>query len=220
MRSPVLLLMLVAVTGCPKAASPPVPDAGQRSPFWTWFAENEARLASTVKANPTGVMDEIQQHLSAQEPKLVVELSVMPEPGRPHGLVISANGNAALFPNVKRLVESAPTLGSFEVIMLRPRHDPELDLTIDGRKVAPGDFLFRETGRSAGKLDLELAIKGLTPQNREVMLRAAFMLLDAVLGEYDAETKVGNIEFTPAPDPPTGAHRPLDELAKIVDAVK
>ena len=220
MRSPVLLLVLVALTGCPKTAAPPAPDAGRAATFWPWFAQNEPRLASTVKANPAAVMDEIQRHLWEQEPKLLVELSVMPEPGRPHGLVISAGGDAALFPAVQRLVASAPTLGSFELIAFRPRHDPELDLTVDGRKVSPGDFLFRETGRHGGKVDVELAIEGLTPANHDVLVRAAFMLIDAVLGEYDAELRVGNIEFTPAPDPPTGAHRPLDELAKTVDAMK
>lgn len=219
MRSHVLLLLL-ALTACPKPAPPPAPDAGPPATFWPWFAANEARLASTVKAEPQKVMDEIQQHLSAQDPNLLVELSVMPEPGRPHGLVISAGGKAQYFANVKRLVESAPTLGRFEVISFRPRREPELELTVDGRKVTPNDFLFRETGRRGGKVELEIAIRGLTPQNHDALVRAAFSLLDAVVGEYDAETKIGDLDFTPAPDPPTGQHRPLDELAKALDALK
>lgn len=211
---PRVALLLTLLAACTKGAAS---DAGA-PPFWPWFAANEARLASALSADPVNVMDEIQRHLSAQEPGLIAELQVMPEPGRPHGLIISAGGNAALFPKVKALVARAPTLGRFEVITFRPRRDPELELTVDGRAYSAADFSFRETGRRAGKLDLELAIRGLTPENHDALVRAAFVLLDAAVGEYDAETKLGDIDFTPAAEP--SAHRPLPELAALVDELK
>ena len=214
------VLLFVVLSACPKPAAPPVDAGAPRLAFWSWFAAEEPRLASALAADPEKVMDEIQQHLSAQEPGLIVELQVMPKPGRPHGLVISAGGDLKLFPKVKQLVSGAPTLGKFEVITFRPRHDPELELSIGGKKVGPSDFTFRETGRQAGKLDLEIAIEGLTPENHDELVRAAFLLLDATVGEYDAETKIGNIDFAPATDAGLAPHRPLAELAPLVDERK
>jgi hypothetical protein len=46
-----------------------------------------------------------------------------------------------------------------------------------------------------------------------------FLQLDSVLGEYDVETKLGEIDIEPGASLPKDV-RPLDDLPGVVDALK
>jgi len=178
--------------------------------FWEWFQKNEARLADTPPEKLVGTMEEIQTELDKHEDDLTVELMLDKTPA----LIISADGNAAMFGAVKRVVAAAPKLKRWRVIAFRPRRPWMEDLEIEGKKFALSDFAFRELGRAAGKLDIELSVKGRTEANQDQVDKAAFLVLDVVLGEYDTETKIGVIDFTSTRKK---SHRPLPELAAIVD---
>ncbi len=178
--------------------------------FWEWFQKNEARLADTPPEKLVGAMEEIQGELDKYEEDLTVELMLDKTPA----LIISADGNASLFGAVKRVVAAAPKLKRWRVIAFRPRRPWMGDLEIEGAKFSVGDFSFREIGQAAGKVDIELAIKGRTNANAEQVDKAAFLVLDIVLGEYDTETKIGVIDFTSVTKK---AHRPITELAAVVD---
>ncbi len=182
-----------------------------RPTFWQWVQKNEARLAEAAAKDPVPVMKELQDRLDAEEEDLVIELALGETPP---SIVISADGNSALFGAVKRVAAAAPKLKSWKVIAFRPRRPFDGTLEIDDAKFKLSDFSFRELGRAVGKIDLEIAVRGRTRLNAEQVDRAAFLVLDTVLGEYDTETKIGVIDFVSAP---TKAHRPLNELAAIVD---
>jgi hypothetical protein len=71
-----------------------------------------------------------------------------------------------------------------------------------------------------GMIALTIYVRGLTPQNEVGVKQAAFLLLDSLLGEYDIETRVGGIEWKPAPDQPAPPLRSIRELPATVDGWK
>lgn len=183
--------------------------------FWEWMVKNEARLADAAAKDPVPVMNEITDQLQKREEDLIVELALG---ATPFGLVISADGNTAQFEAVKRVAAAAPKLKRWKVIAFRPRRpfDGQLEIE-DGVKLSMKDFTFKELGRAAGKIDLEIAVKGRNGANAKEIDNAAYLVLDTVLGEYDVETKIGVIDFI---DAPRKAHRPLSELAGVVDRLE
>lgn len=180
--------------------------------FWEWMAKNEARLADATAKDPVQVMNELTAQLQKHEEDLIVELALG---DTPPGLVISADGNSSQFEAVRRVAAAAPKLKRWKVIAFRPRRplDGQLELE-DGVKLSLKDFTFKELGRAAGKVDVEIAVKGRNGANAKEIDNAAYLVLDTVLGEYDAETKIGVIDFI---DAPKKSHRPLSELAAVVD---
>ncbi|MBL8954542.1 MAG: hypothetical protein JNK82_27430 [Myxococcaceae bacterium] len=180
--------------------------------FWEWFQKNEARLADAAAKNPVAVMGEIQDELEKTEDDLRVELMLDATPS----LVITADGNASLFADARRVAGAAPKLKRWKVVALRPRRAWVADLEVEGRKFGIADFSWRELGRATGKIDLELAIRGRTDANAEQVDKAAFLVLDVVLGEADTENKIGVIDFV---SKATKAHRPMGELPGVVDTL-
>ncbi len=83
--------------------------------------------------------------------------------------------------------------------------------------MSAGDIYFVAVA-DRGKMGLKLYVKGLAPGNRKWIKQACFLLLDHALGEYDAETKVGFVEFKslPAGKVPAGA-KSLSGVASAVD---
>jgi hypothetical protein len=67
-----------------------------------------------------------------------------------------------------------------------------------------------------------LWIKGLTRENDPMLSRGALILLDNALGEYDAVTRILELNRGPLPQKPEnqpGLH-PLRELPEMVDFIK
>lgn len=201
-----MISIAVALVLCGPAKAAPV----EKPTFWDWFQKNEVRLADTPSEKLVATMEEIQTELDKHEEDLTVELMVDKTPV----LIISADGNASLFGAVKRVVAAAPKLKRWRVVAFRPRRPWMSDLEIEGKKFALTDFAFREIGRASGKLDIELAVKGRTEANQDQVDKAAFLVLDVVLGEYDTETKIGVIDFTSVTKK---SHRPLNDLPALVD---
>jgi hypothetical protein len=214
-------LVLLALCSCPaKDKAPAVVDAGP-PPFWPWFAQNEGRLVNAARNPETGtqIMEEISGHLEHAEPGLIAELAIDADPSRPCGVIISADGKRELFDKVRKVAAAAPKLEHWTVTAFRPRRDPSEELEIGGRTFTVKDFYFRELGKKNGKVDVEVAIRGLTPENHNEVVRAMFIELDTIVGELDAETKIGDLEFVPLPEKVPPELKPLTDIAQVVDAL-
>ena len=70
-----------------------------------------------------------------------------------------------------------------------------------------------QKGRSAepakGGVRLTLLIRGLDDESESVLKTGATVLLDHTVGEYDAGTKVAELDAGPLPDPPPAGAFPL-----------
>src|SRR3954464_8390318 len=112
--------------------------------FWDWFVQAEVHLPDAC-ARPRQIPDaerEIREKLKAARPGLVGEVSCDQKTKRPM-LVITADGAQEKFAAVKDMTSAVPKLKRWVVVAFRQRRPaPKLGY----------DLLFREVGRTNGKL--------------------------------------------------------------------
>lgn len=201
------LVSLLFVVGCKKDVAPDVA-------FWSWVRAHAAEL-KTIRTGQEPIVNELSAELKKASPGLVFELGVGTEPFE---FIISADGIRDRFEAVKKLTSTAGEIPGVKVIAFRPRK------AIDGFEMQFGELSLAadavkfEAMWADGTVNLDLYVDGLTDANRPQFEKAGYVLLDAAIGEYDMETKVGGIEFHPAPAPE--GSMPLTALPTIIDAKK
>lgn len=176
--------------------------------FWNWFAGNTKALAR-IKTGNEPITVELTRRLQQVHPDLVWELSTQ---GRE--FIVSADGLRSAFPAVKSLVKAAPRLKGWKIVAFRPRRKAA-QVTFGGVTLGPNEVFFRVTkGR---RLEI-LHPSKVNPGND--VTAVVFLLLDQVLGEYDVETQIGDLEIQPLAGKPTPDLRPLTKLSAVVDGWK
>lgn len=215
--SVVVGLALLLPAACKKDPPPPATDADRDAALWAWTKANLDDLRA-VKTGSEPVTAGLAEQLERVDKRLAFELGVGKDAFE---LIISADGNPAVFPVVKRLVAAAPPLKGVKVIAFRPRKGPGFQLEIAGTKVGFEDVLFTAAPdpKTPSLVAVTLYLKHLDEKNREAFLNAAFILLELALGEYDVATKLGQLELKALPEDAAGL-RPLAELPAVVDGWK
>jgi hypothetical protein len=186
--------------------------------FWDWFVKAEGHLPDAC-AKPKQIPDaekEIREKLRVARPALLAEVTCDARTKRPT-LTISADGAQEQFSAVKDVTSAIPRLKRWAVVAFRQRRTPSATVGPGGRRITALDYAFRETGKTNGKLDVDIYIKGLTPETKEALLVALYSQLDWLLGELDTEGKLGSIELLALPDKAPPGLKPLTELPKVVD---
>jgi hypothetical protein len=213
-RGRALLLALVLVGGCKKQPAANAADVA----FWRWFAAHQGEVAKVQKADEP-VANQLAAELHKVDPRLTFELGV--DPKGPHELIVSAGGVQGAFPTVKRLVGAAPAIAGWKVIAFRPRKSTDFQIDLqDGTHLGGGDLKFRVLpDGEPGLVDVAIYVKGMRGAGEESTRQSVYLLLDAALGEYDVETRLGQIEILPGSSAPADA-RPFAELPAAVDARK
>jgi hypothetical protein len=193
-------------------------DESPESRFWQWFAANSDRL-QRFQEDQEQLFDELGTELNRVHAGLTFEFGPVEE-GRRH-FVVSADGIRDRFPAVERLVAAAPDLPGWNILPFRQRVGTELTIQYGDIELGAEDIWF--TAEPQGdRVNLTLYVRGLPPKfppgRRKMHQGAAFILLDAALGEYDTEMKVGGIDWKPLPkDPAAEGLRPFPELPEAVD---
>ncbi len=152
--------------------------------------------------------DELTQRLQLIDRKLVWE--ILPS-ASPKQLVISADGNLKLFPTVRKVVAAAPKIPGWEVVSLR-QPGPTGVIQYQDAKADPNKILYT-TDERVGKLDIVLYVPGVKGEPGENQVGAIFLLLDALIGEFLVETRIGSLDFYGLEKAPKGA-KPLAKLAQ------
>lgn len=179
--------------------------------FWQWFATNSVRYKA-LGADQRELMAELDRELARVQPGLTWEHNV-----KDGELVISADGNRKLFPAVQKLVAAAPSIPGWRIVAFRQPCHGDLTLSYSNYTVASQDVWFR-TEADGTKVGITLFLPHSNGVDKEVITGAAFLLLDAALGEYDVETKVGFVEWLPRPEEPKGRGLlPYKELPAAVN---
>ncbi len=210
MRALIVSLLLV---GC-KTTPPPPPAPSLEAGFWKWFAAHAAEVGK-IERGDEPIADQLAAELHKVNDKLTFEMGIK---STPKELIISADGLQAAFPAVKKLVAAAPPLDGWKVIAFRPRKAiTELEIGAPGggehRKIKLSDLRFRTLAPPGDKIDVALYLP--SPADKPLQ-SGTFILLDALLGEYDVETRLGEIQMLDGKDAPRDA-RPLSELQALVD---
>lgn len=172
--------------------------------FWEWFQKNEARLFS-APGDSSVWMNELSRELNRVYKGLVWQVSI--ERGGKREFVISADGIVERFSAVESLADAAPPLARWNVVRFRPR-EPDyesgsIQFDLHGERVEVKgeeiECVLRPVRDSKGlsRIEIELYIPGCPNEDSSPHKGAAFILLDAALGEYDMECKVGFVGIYP-----------------------
>lgn len=184
--------------------------------FWAWFAANAESFRAMNPPNDRA-LKQLHGKLAEVKAGLVPEFAL--ENGVATTLVISADGNRALFPDVVAVVRRAPELPGWRIVAFRQPGRLTVAIEMHGQRLGAADLWF-STEQDGAKTGVNLFVRGLTDDNRQLLGGAAFLLLDNALGEYLVETAIGFVDFHPLPEEPGPGLRPFPELVEAIKPVR
>jgi hypothetical protein len=178
--------------------------------FWRVFLRAEETLFAGEEDDP-----ELREVIGRVHPDLEFDIGP-PEAGK-RDIVISAGGVRDAFPAVEALARGAPPLRRWNVVRFRQRRPISGNVTFQGLALSPENVRFEIHARGPGA-GIILFMPGYTQQEHSRYLALALIIIDALLGEYDVEMKLGSIAIEHL-GPDRGARAmTLDHLAGVFDA--
>ena len=204
-------LFLLALTAAAFASSCTSAHATPEEAFWKWFQKNETSLFDFEK-DRDHIFDLLGAEMHKLNPNLTFEFG--PKENGRREFVISADGIREAFPEVEALYAASPPLPRWKFIKFRPRRKPN-DISYGGVvvKAASVSVLVEPNGRTA---DITVFIPGYTEAARKTYVTVAFLFLDEALGEYDVETRVGQVNVDSISKAPAQSYS-LEVLPKALD---
>lgn len=162
--------------------------------FWQWFEESQQAYYNLSEGQLENLFDQLEKKLHKVNKELVFEFSDELIGGK-REFIISADGLEEAFPTVIELVDKAPKLPGFDIIAFRQPSEEEFDVSIDGIILTTEQVYFDYVYNPEAQLvDLKLFIEDFD-QDTMAYDQAVFIMMDSILGEYDAATKVDSIEL-------------------------
>jgi hypothetical protein len=158
--------------------------------FWNWFLENEEEFFD-LEEYPEPVLRKILAQFKKLNTETIFEIGPVKENGK-RDFIISADGHLEHFDTVKKLVEMAPECKRFDFVAFRQRKEDMGEIQIGPHRLGFDDYFFKHEIEE-GKINILLFIRGY--QELDVFKLASMLVLDAIAGEYDVETKIGSIDF-------------------------
>ena len=163
--------------------------------FWDWFSQHQEKIHQNVE-NPEfqeTFFEELLARLRQINEHLGFEFSPIFEDGT-RQMCITANGIKSAFPTVMELIEQSPELENWQFIAFRQRkpYDEFSTLKIDDYELSYDDIYFRYSPDEEG-LDIELNVRNYD----EKMHNGVFLLMDALVGEYNVATYISSVDFVP-----------------------
>ena len=166
--------------------------------FWKWFTSIEEDLFHHVEEDPETYASEIHFQLTSVHPDIVFDIPFELVDGK-REFILSADGDASLFPVIENLYSVAPTYDRWIIHALRPRtnqRDQAIDL--DGLYLEYEDIFYTLEDTEL-PLQLTIYIRGYDQVDNRY-IHGYFLLLDTLLGEYDAVTYTETIAIYPYDD--------------------
>lgn len=179
--------------------------------FWAEWQQAEERLSKLSDAQEfVGAANEL---LHRHCPGVLVELGGQTADG---ALVFSANGVLEHFPQVQALAEAPATQRQVSVFRQRLGMAEQFGIRMGGVGLQTDDILVHcEAWNGMPALEIAFA-KPFTGEKRQTAQHMFLIMLDHVLGEWDAVVKVGAVDFVDE-EPPEAV--PLHRLPEKLDGV-
>ena len=210
MRFPSMLRLSVItafVLSCGRTHATPEQD------FWKWFQNIENSLFDFEK-DQERTFDRLTTEMHKLSPNLTFEFG--PKKDGRREFTISADGIRDAFPEVEKLYSAAPALPRWKILKFRQRNAP-FDISYGGLSVKAASISV-QVKPNGQKVDLTIFLPGYTQVEHKNYAPIVYLFLDQALGEYDVETRVGqiNIESTSEAE---GKTYSLEALPGEVDAL-
>ena len=181
--------------------------------FWSWFLANEQRYRDLEVPEKEQLLDELQAQLQAFDENLWFEVGGSPD--GPRELVISAEGKLAAFPALRELCKAAPLIPGWTVVSFKQPQGFEFTTEYEDIVVTPEAtwFLPMISRQQPELLGLRLAFAHFVAHQERQFLSAAYIMLEAGLGEFAAAEYIAHVEVCLAPSmPESEGYRTLREL--------
>lgn len=190
--------------------------------FWRWWgAEGADQLAAWVAGSPTpgegaAVTERLTRRVAGVDPRLT--WSIAPGVNAQYRLIVSANGNPELLFIARRWLRRAPDASTlWEYGDQRPAV-PQLvghSIDVDGLEVSL-DEITATWARRGDWLDVRLHHPLFADQLDEINTQIATQVLDAIVGERDADLWIGRVSHPrdgqPATAPVEGIRAAVRDL--------
>ena len=178
--------------------------------FWRTFLRTEEAMF-----RGDGSTAELTELIGRVHPDLEFDIGPL-EAGR-REIVISAGGIREAFPAVEALARGAPPLSRWNIVTYRKRRAVSGTVAFQGLALSPENvrFAFSPAGPGEG---IVLYMPGYTRQEHSRYLALALLMLDALLGEYDVEMKLGSILIENLGLDRGARATTLDHLPRVFDA--
>lgn len=190
--------------------------------FWQWFAGNEYRFRELEKNDSEHALvflDELIGHMKPFNQWL--KALAGPYTGNKYELIITADGDVALFCKVEDLISKAPQLNNWKFTA----HKPALgfqDISIDlyEKKFSVDTTSFYPIVREEYPDEVSIVITHVdyNVEEDDQFQAGGMIYLENGLGEENAATKIDHYETGPVPDPASGVEViPISKLADYLN---
>ncbi|GLX70494.1 hypothetical protein [Paenibacillus glycanilyticus] len=185
--------------------------------FWKWFVKNESYINNNFETNKESILDELNNKLKEIDTNLTFEISH--SNGEQHReIIISADGIAESFDHVINLCNAAPSITNWTIIAFRPRMNSNGIEIKMGEIVLGYDDIYFTYESNGHYIDLKIYMK-YEEEDRNQYINMYFILLDSLIGEFDAVSKIGNTEFFSLENSDDPALQRFIELIDIIDSL-
>jgi hypothetical protein len=179
--------------------------------FWNYFAQHEATIIDQDFPDAQ-VVTEMLSLLGLFDYPVLTEFGPPSATAR-RQLILSADGDKRAFPLIEKIVAQAPPFERWEILAFRQPKPGVTDITLGSLHVQLSEVYFKHQ-RTQNKIALELHLKDYV-DNAEYNI-TSFILLDLMIGEYDAETMLGAITRRKLNPELTEDLKPLALLPKVL----
>ena len=213
-----ILLATMGLFGCLQKKS-------SEEKFWDWFSDHSQKISAVEDLSDMRLhklLDPLSKHLNDYCDGLVFEIGYDKET-KIFELVISADGNKALFPNVEHLVDAAPPINQWKITAFRQPKGGSYAVKYNGCDFDADNVFFIPVNNTENLLpiDIEVVYPNYEEENRNTFLGGTFLLLDALLGEKSTELDIAYINVSKQPDNMGDYNAyPLSALKSYIDSRK
>ncbi len=163
--------------------------------FWAWFKENEKNIWLNIEKDSDEIVREIDRQIKMINDDIAFEIYFEINDGK-RDFVISADGIKDIFPEVLKLKDKAPKFHRWNIIAFRPRtNQKDQCIEIDNLCLDYDKIFFKHNFNSI-PFDIDVYIKGYDGKDNRYV-HGYFLLLDTLIGEYEAVTAIRNTQIYP-----------------------
>ena len=182
--------------------------------FWDWFTENSEQIFN-FETDVEHTFALLREAIKKVDENLEFEFGPIENDKRE--FIISANGIKVAFNAVENLYNQKPNLEKWIILKFRQRKNLASfgTLEFEDTTLSVEDIYFL---LFKGNADIGIALF-IKDYDAERHINMAFLFLDAALGEYDVETKLGAIEFADFNSEYFSKAKPFSKLPEIFDMV-
>ena len=210
-------ILVLGVIGCSTGSK--LVDKQAMNDFWAWFEENEGSIVSAMTSGDTERIRTTINDVDSRMQKVTPGISFV-FGGNDAGFefVVTAHGDVDYFPNVQAFVDASPEIEGWEIVAFRPPSTSiDSKMKIGGIEIGATDIKFQAFD-VVGGIGITLYPTGMTEENRDLYSHAAVLILDYLVGEFVAGTKIESLMVEPLSNAEHGVPmRPLTDLPEYLD---